>query len=57
MSSVVIPAFQLHLIPRSHPVELNNMSLLDRLNRMEKKMADLQFNTDRVIAENISIIE
>ena len=56
MSSVVIPAFQLHLIPRSHPEELNNMSL-DRLNRIEKKMADLQFNTDRVIAENISIIE
>ena len=57
MPTVVIPAFQLHLIPRSHPEELNNMSLLDRLNRIEKKMADLQFNTDRVIAENISINE
>ena len=57
MPTVVIPAFQLHLIPPFHPEELNNMSLLDRLNRIEKKMADLQFNTDRVIAENISINE
>ena len=53
----MIPAFQLHLIPRCHPEELNNMSLLDRLNHFEKKMADLQFNTDRVIVENISINE
>ena len=57
MPNVVISAHQLHLIPRSHPEELNNMSLLDRLNRMEKKMADLQLNTDRVIAENIAINE
>ena len=57
MPTVVIPAFQLHLIPCSHPEELNNMSLLDRLNCIEKTLAHLQFNTDRVIAENISINE
>ena len=57
MPTVVIPAFQLHLIPCSHPEELNNMSLLDRLNCIEKKMADFQFNTGRMIAENISTNE
>ena len=47
----------LNLIPCSHPEELNNITLLDRINRMEKKLSDLQVNTDRVLAENLQLSE
>ena len=59
MPTVAICALQLHLIPRSHPEELNNVSLLDRLNQLEKKITNVQGfvqeTTDRVFAENIAI--
>ena len=38
MPCVVIDAYSLGQIPRSHPEELNNISLLDRLNRLEQRM-------------------
>ena len=39
---VVIDAYSMGQIPRSHPEELNNISLLDRLNRLEQRMSGLQ---------------
>ena len=47
----------LNLIPHSHPEELKNITLLDRLNCMEKKLSDLQVSTDRVLAENLQVSE
>ena len=41
MPCVVIDAYSLSQIPRSHPEELNNISLLDRLNRLEQRMSGL----------------
>ena len=57
LPNIVINAFQLNLIPRSHPEELNNISLLDRLNMIEKRLSVLQTCTDRVIADNMIISE
>ena len=37
---IVISAYSLGSIPRSHPEELNNISLLDRLNQLEKRMSN-----------------
>ena len=39
---VVIDAGSLGIIPRSHPEELNNISLLDRLNILEARVTSLQ---------------
>ena len=43
---VVIDAGSLGIIPRSHPEELNNISLLDRLNRLEARVTSLQQGVD-----------
>ena len=51
--TVVAPA----MIPRSHPEELNNVSLVDRLNRLEKKQSDMQELLDRTVCENLLIKE
>ena len=50
---VAISAFSLGVIPRSHPEELNNISFLDRLNRMEKRMSNMQTGLDEVVAQNL----
>jgi hypothetical protein len=42
-------------IPRSHPEELNNISLLDRLNRMEGMIRNVQSNVDQITAEHIGM--
>ena len=39
MPRILIDSKHLGKIPRSHPEELNNISLVDRLNRLEYKMA------------------
>ena len=52
---VAISAFSLGVIPRSHPEELNNISLLDRLNRMEKRMSNMQTGLDEVVAQNLDL--
>ena len=57
MPTILINAQDLHLIPRSHPEELNNISLVDRLNRMEKKMTNLQEVMDRTVCENMALNE
>ena len=54
MPTVLIDAYELHIIPRSHPEELNNISLVDRLNHMERKMSSMQEIIDRTVAENMS---
>ena len=52
---LVINALSLNDIPRSHPEELNNITLLDRLNRLEAKISTMQENMDSVFAENFEI--
>ena len=54
---IVIEAQNLHTIPRSQPEELNNISLADRLNKLESKFDNLQDVLDRTICENIMIKE
>ena len=39
--NLVIDARSLHMIPRSHPEELNNISAIDRLNRLEARMGSI----------------
>lgn len=50
-------AHDLHTIPRSHPEELNDICLVDRLNRLEKRLTSLQEVVDRTVSENIWIKE
>ena len=54
---VVIDAMSLGMIPRSHPEELTDISLCDRLNQMELKMSNMQCALDSVIAQNLSMRE
>ena len=51
--TIVIDAMNLNKIPRSHPEELNNISLVDRLNRLESKLSSVVETMDRYIGENI----
>ena len=44
---ITINAMDLYLIPRSHPEELNNISLVDRLARLEKKLERMQETVDK----------
>lgn len=48
-------AADLGLLPRSHPEELNNISLVDRLNRMQQRLSNLQESVDRTICENFDL--
>ena len=57
MPTIVIDALSLGIIPRSHPEELNNISLVDRLNRLEAKFTALQVIVDKTVCENISLKE
>ena len=36
-----------------HPEELNNITLVDRLNQLETRMSSLQLNLDAVVADNM----
>ena len=51
---VVIDAMSLSLIPRPYPEELN-ISLIDRLNRIEERMENMEEGVDRVVRENLEI--
>ena len=57
MPCFVIDAYSLHTIPRSHPEELCDISLVDRLNRLEKQVTTLQEALDFIVCENISLKE
>ena len=50
---VLIDSRDLAVIPRSHPEELNNMSLVDRLNRLEARLSGVQEVLDKTVAENL----
>lgn len=54
---LAIDAQSLGIIPRSHPEELNDISVMDRLNKMEQKFSALQEALDSIYAENIVIKE
>ena len=53
LPTVVINAIDLCKIPKSHPEELNNITLIDRLNRMETRMSQMQAGLDEVVARNL----
>lgn len=54
---IAVEATNLGVIPRSHPEELNNISLVDRLNRLEQKIANVLEILDHTVAENMLIKE
>ena len=45
------------MIPRFHPEELNNISVIDRLNGIETLVNNQQQLLDKTIAENIVLRE
>ena len=53
LPTVVINAIDLCKIPNSHPEELNNITLIDCLNRMETHMSQMQAGLDEVVARNL----
>ena len=53
LRNVAINARSLQLIPRSHPEELNNISLVDRLNRLDARMTNMQTQLNGVTAYNM----
>lgn len=53
LPDINISAMDLHKIPRSHPEELCNISVIDRLNRMEAKMNKVQITLDETISKNL----
>ena len=53
--NIVLSADDLHMIPRSHPEELCDISVVDRLNRMEKQIDYLPNTLDFAIAQNINL--
>ncbi len=46
MPEAILSANDLHLIPRAHPEELSDISVAERLSRMEKKLENLQSSLD-----------
>ena len=50
---VLIDSRDLGVIPSSHPEELNNISLVDRLNRLEARLSGVQEVLDKTVAENL----
>ena len=49
---VLIDSRDLAVIPPPHPEELNNISLVDRLNRLEARFSGVQEVLDKTVAEN-----
>ena len=52
---IVIDAMSLGKIPRSHPEELNNISLCDRLNQLESRFKNMHDIMDRCVTENLAM--
>ena len=57
MPTIAIAATDLRKIPRSHPEELCNISLVDRLNVLEASVDDIKILLDRSLAENVAMRE
>ena len=50
---VLIDSRDFAVIPRSHPEKLNNLSLVDRPNRLEARLSGVQEVLDKTVAENL----
>ncbi len=57
MPTIAMSALDLTLIPRSHPEELNQIAVVDRLNRMEKRLEKMVDTLDGVMCENVNLKE
>ena len=55
MPTIVIDYMSLSLIPRSHPEELSDISLCDRLNKLENRIAKMMETLDSNIAQNMDL--
>lgn len=55
MPDIVLSATDLGKIPRSHPEELNDISLADRLNTIEEQMTSLRQIVDGNVSSNHSL--
>ena len=55
MPDIGVSSKDLGNIPQSHPEELNNISLVDRLNTMEKRLTKFQEVLDRTVCENMEL--
>ena len=55
MPRIGIDALELAFIPRSMPAELNNMSLADRLGKIERLMEDMKQRFDDSTKDNIAL--
>ena len=53
--TIAIAAHDLHKIPRAKAEELNSISQVDRLNKLEARMSSLIETVDKHYAENISL--
>ena len=54
LPTIAVSAADLHRIPRSHPEELNPISQVYRLNRLEARMSSMVESMDHIIAEDLS---
>ena len=55
MPLITLNATDLGCIPRSHPEELNDISLVDRLNKMEERLSALTEVVDRTVGINMTL--
>ena len=53
--SVAMSATDLSAIPRSRPEELNDISVVDRVNQLEETVEKLKSLLDKVMADNTSL--
>lgn len=57
LPNVLVDAYSLGKLPRWHPEEANEVSLADRMMRMESRMNSVFDSLDRTIAENLILKE
>ena len=57
MPIFAVPSLQLGIIPRSHPEELNNITLVDKLHQLDEKWTRCQELMDRALCENMALTE
>ena len=57
MHGFMIDYLGISTTPKSHPEELNNINLCDRLNQLEQRLSSMQLSVDGVIADNSSLHE
>ena len=55
LPNICVAARDLANIPRSHPEELNNISLVDRLNTLKQRLTKFQEILDRTVCQNMEL--